>query len=197
LVARAYFALGDCVIEEPEPGDRKLDDAKTAFANLMQNFPQSGEALLARGKLADCYYQSAALDPAGAAEAYASAAQGYLELIKAPADVATRSEAEVSLAAVREKQAARSEGIEATRLLDEALKHYLNVFHGGNLTREGENASPFWANRAGIEAARLAETMALPERAANIYQSLATNFPASATAFRARAAQLRARFDPP
>jgi hypothetical protein len=147
--------------------------------------------MLARGKLADCYFQGARLDRAQAPAAYAKAAEQYLELMKPPADVAIRSEAEVSLGVVREKQAERAEGIEATKLLAEALDHYLNVFHGKNLTRSGEVASPFWVNRAGIEAARLAEAMREPERAVAIYDRLATNFPGSAAAFRKRADQLR------
>lgn len=105
------------------------------------------------------------------------------------ADVTARSQAEVGLATVLEKRSAAATGAERDTLLKESLGRLLGVFHGRN--RPGENASPFWLNRAGLEAARLAESLGLKEQAANLYESLARTFPTSAAAFRQRATQLR------
>src|SRR5690606_31805940 len=80
LVAQAYFAYGDCFIEDPESDD-KLSDAMSTFVRLIEQFPNTREALLARGKLADCHLQRASLDPGQAASAYANAEQLYLQLI--------------------------------------------------------------------------------------------------------------------
>jgi TolA-binding protein len=190
LVARAYFALGDAFLLDPESDD-KLTDAMNAFVYVIEKFPEHRESILAQGKLANCHLQRAELDPSQASAAYAEAARLYLEILKAPtADVATRSQAEVGLALVREKQAARATGAELEQLQKEALDRLLSVFHGGNL-RPGENASAFWLNRAGVEAARLAEGLGLREQSAAVYDTLAQTFPASAPAFQSRATQLR------
>lgn len=189
LVAQALFALGDCFIVEPESDDR-LSDAMTAFAKLIERLPESREALLAHGRLADCHLQRAALDPPQAAAAYTNAAQLYLHVLQAPqAPIATRSEAELALGVVREKQAAAAGPLQQD-LLKEALGHYLHVFHGRNL-RPGEEASPFWVSRSGLEAARLAEALGLRPQAAAIFDSLADRFPDAAPAFRDRARLLR------
>lgn len=190
LVAKAYFALGDAFLLDPESDD-KLTDAMNAFVYVIEKFPDSRESILAQGKLANCHLQRAELDPSQASAAYAEAARLYLEILKAAAaDAATRSQAEVGLALVREKQALRASGVDLEQLQKEALDRLLTVFHGGNL-RPGENASPFWLNRAGVEAARLAESLGWLEQSAAVYESLARTFPASAAAFQLRATQLR------
>ena len=190
LVARAYFALGDAFLLDPESDD-KLTDAMNAFVYVIEKFPDSRESLLAQGKLANCHLQRAELDPTQAVPAYTEAARLYLGILKTPnTDVPTRSQSEVGLALVREKQAIRAAGTDADTLRKEALDRLLSVFHGGNL-RPGEAASPFWLNRAGIEAARLAENLGLREQSAALYDALAKTFPTSATAFRQRAQQLR------
>ncbi|MBX3745359.1 MAG: tetratricopeptide repeat protein [Verrucomicrobiae bacterium] len=191
LVAQAWFAFGDCFIEEPE-SDSRLSDAMTAFTRLIEQLPHTREALLARGKLADCHLQSASLDPALAPAAYTNAALLYLDVLQAPnAPVSIRSQAEVGLGLVREKQAALLDPAPRQTRIEEALAHHLNVFHFRNL-RPGELASPFWVNRAGLEAARLAESLGRRDQASHVYETLAQTFPSSATAFRQRAAQLRA-----
>jgi TolA-binding protein len=195
LVAQAYFGLGDCFLLDPSDGDHKLNDAMTAFVAVIERFPDTREALLARGKLADCHLQRAALDSLQASAAYTNAAQLYKEVMAHAADTGVRSQAEVRLGVVLEKQAAQASGDDAHSLRKQALAHQLNVFHGRNL-RPGEKASPFWVNRAGVEAARLAEAIGLRPEAAGIYEKLAETFPASAAAFRQRGAQLRQSGDP-
>lgn len=194
LVARAYFALGDCFVAEPE-GDTPLADAMSAFAAVIDRFPDTREALLARGKLATCHLTRAEVDPSQAAAAYTNAARLYLEVIQSPTvGIAARSQAEVELGIVREKQAARATPAEREPRLKEALGHFLNVFHGKNLRASpAETATPFWMNRAGLEAARLAEAMGLRDQAANIFERLSETFPASAASWRQRIAQLRSK----
>ncbi len=192
LVAQAYFAYGDCFLAEPE-SDNRLTDAMAAFARVVDQFPQSREALLAQGKLAGCHLQRAELDPASSPASYALAAELYGRVIAAPqADVSARSQAELGLGLVAEKQAERTTEPGRTPLRQQALAQYLNVFHGRNL-RPGETASPSWTRRAGLEAARLSEALGLRDQAAALFESLATLFPASTNAFRQRAMHLRAR----
>ncbi|MCC6233831.1 MAG: tetratricopeptide repeat protein [Verrucomicrobiales bacterium] len=192
LVAQAYFAYGDCFLEEPESDDR-LTDSMAAFARIIDQFPQSREALLAQGKLAACHLQRAELDPASAAASYATAAELYARVLaSSQADVQARSQAELGLGLVTEKQAARAAEPERGPLQQRALSQYLNVFHGRNL-HPGETASPFWVRRAGLEAARLAESLGLRDQAASLFDSLGALFPASTNAFRQRAAHLRTR----
>ena len=182
----------DCLLQEPESDDKERD-AITAFATVIDKFPDSREALLARGKLANCYLARAELDPTQAAAAYTNAAAIYLGFANNKSvEVNIRSQAEVGLAQVREKQALRAIGEERDALYQQALGHLLNVFHGGNLA-PGESPSTFWLHRSGMDAARLAESMGLPEQAANLYDALARAFPASASVFQPRAAQLRGK----
>lgn len=54
-------------------------------------------------------------------------------------------------------------GAEREAFLKKSLARLLAVFHGGNL--RPNDAFPFWLNRAGLEAARLAEAMGLREQA--------------------------------
>lgn len=192
LVARAYFAFGDCLVLEPE-ANPPLADAMTAFDRVIQLFPQSPEALLARGRLADCHLQRATLDTANAANDYQAAADLYLALIAVPdADISTRSQAEVQLGLVRERQAAAAPDPERPELLRQALAHRLRVLHGANL-RPNESVAPFWVHRAGLEAARLAESLGQLDEAVQTYERLAQSFPAAATSLRQRAAQVRPR----
>jgi TolA-binding protein len=189
LVAQAYFALGDTFMAEPE-GDDRFTDAMTAFAAVIERFPGSDAALPARGRLANAHLQRAELDPAQAAASYTNAAALYREVMDSGADIGTRSQAELGLAAVREKQAALGPPEERARLLDAALDHQLNVLLGGNL-RAGEPAAAFWVNRAGLEAARLAEALGRRDVAVRALETLHRTFPAARGALEARLAQLR------
>lgn len=189
LVARAYFALGDAFLAEPE-GDDRFTDAMTAFATVVERFPDTPVALLARGKLANAHFQRAELDPERAAVSYTNAAALYLELVAGDAEIGARSQAEVGLGLVRERQAARAEGAEQAALRQQALDHFLRVLFGGNL-RPGEQASAFWVNRAGLEAGRLAETLGRREEAARILEALQKTFPAAAEALAVRVRELR------
>lgn len=189
LVAQAYFALGDSFLFEPE-GDDRFTDAMTAFATVLEKFPGTREALLARGKLANVHLQRAELDPARAAASYTNAAALYLEVMNSDADITVRSQAELGLGLVREKQAARAEGTDPMPLRQQALDHFLRVLLGGNL-RPGEETSAFWVNRAGLEAARLAESLGRREEAARILETVQRTFPAAAGALAARVHELR------
>lgn len=191
IVARAYFAYGDCFVQEPAEGDTQLTGAMAVFAALIDSFPGSREALLARGRLADCHLQRAASNPAEAPSALNNAAQNYqLVMQAADASVAVRSKAEVGLGQVLEKQAALANSGDRTARLQAALAHYLNVFHGGNLRGPEERVVPYWVHRSGLEAARLAESLGMRREAARLYEKLAATFPEAGKALRQRAAQL-------
>ncbi|MFN0068610.1 MAG: tetratricopeptide repeat protein [Limisphaerales bacterium] len=190
LAAQAYFALGDSFLFEPE-GDDRFTDAMTAFATVIEKFPGTREALLARGKLANAHFQRAELDPARAAASYTNAAALYLEVMGSDGGIAARSQAEVGLGLVRERQAAGAAEEDQAGLRQVALEHFLRVLFGGNL-RPGEPADAFWVNRAGLEAARLAESLGRREEAARILEALQKTFPAAAQALAVRVRELRA-----
>src|SRR6185503_9589260 len=130
-----------------------FSEAKEAFSRIPQLFPNSALVPAAWGRVGDCYLQLGRQD----SKLYDSAADAYREAIRSPtADVHIRSQAEVGLGIVLEKQAALRQPPDSKPLLVEARDRYLNVFNGANL-REHEKSSPFWVKEAGFAAARLAE----------------------------------------
>jgi hypothetical protein len=90
--------------------------------------------------------------------------------------VSIRSQAEVGLGKVLEKQAGLRQHPDNKPLLVEARDHYLNVFNGANLG-EDEKPSAFWVKEAGFAAARLAEDQQEWQVAANIYRRLSKLLP--------------------
>jgi tetratricopeptide (TPR) repeat protein len=172
LVAQALFAYGDATMQLESSGTNRpfanVEEAVRAFGKLQQLYPTNELAVLAWGRIGDCYLQLAAQDP----KYYDSSAQAYQKVIdNARADCSARSQAEVGLALVLDKQARRkpeAELIEARKL---ALEHYLNVVYGKNL-REGERVDPFWVKKAGLEATKLAEELQMWEQAVKLYEHL-------------------------
>lgn len=173
IIAEAWFAYGDTLISRPttdraNPQER-FERAITVFGRIVQDFPTNSLAPLALGRMADCHFQLGGTnDPTR----YEQAATNYLSVMNWPQlGAGPRSEAEVGLAAVLEKQAALKNGAERARLLTDALDHCLNVFYGKNL-RPGELAHPIWTYKAGSDAARLAEAMQKWRPAFEIYRGL-------------------------
>ena len=110
---------------------------------------------------------------------YEAAALAYQQVIDAAnAGTAARSQAEVGLAVVLDKQSAKSADPEQAQLQKRALEHYLNVTYEKNL-RDGEKADPFWVRKAGSEAAKLAEELQLWKQAADLYEYLIKLLPAA------------------
>ena len=89
-----------------------------------------------------------------------------------------RSQAEVKLAKVLEKQAALKSNPEQTQLLELSLNHYLNVVYGSNLL-EGEKLDLYWVQQAGLSAGNLAESLKQWEQAASLYKRLQDLLPTS------------------
>jgi TolA-binding protein len=168
IVAEAFFAYGDTLTLQAEnpPRLQKYSEAKEAFSRVKQLFPSSPLAPAAWGRIGDCYLQLAAQD----AKLYEAAAEAYREAMKSP-DVHIRSQAEVGLGKLLEKQAALRPAPENKPLLTEARDRYLNVLNGANLG-DDEKPSAFWVKEAGFAAARLAEDQQDWSVAANIYRRL-------------------------
>jgi TolA-binding protein len=175
MVAEAFFAYGDTLTLQAEnpPRLQKYSEAKEAFSRIPQLYPASPLAPAAWGRIGDCYFQLAGQD----SKLYEPAAEAYREAMKSPAaDIHIRSQAEVGLGKLLEKQAALRQPPENKPFLIEARDRYLNVFNGANL-REGEKPSPFWVKEAGFAAARLAEDQQEWDVAAKIYERLSKILP--------------------
>ncbi|MBU6399424.1 MAG: tetratricopeptide repeat protein [Verrucomicrobia bacterium] len=164
LLAEAYFYLGDTTVEAPARdaahATEKYKEAISSYSKIPLTNHLAPRAL---GRKADCYLQLSDYDRA--AEFYTEAMRSSL------ADVATRSQAEVGLGLVAEKQAPGRPAAEQSQLLGRALDHYLNVLYGTNL-RDGEKADPYWLGQAGLAAGRLLERQEKWDLAAKVYARL-------------------------
>jgi TolA-binding protein len=177
LVARALYALGDTTARSESTATNNplanFSQAINAFRKLQQLYPTNDLAILAEARVGDCYLQLAGAD----AQYYAAAATAYSNVLAAAASVAARSQAEVGLGLVREKQARLLPATEQAAARQAALEHYLNVAYERAL-RDGEAADPFWVKRAALEGARLAEELQLWPAAVALYEQLGRLLPA-------------------
>jgi hypothetical protein len=171
LVPEAFFALGDTRRNQdasPENPLQKFVDARDAYAKIPQRFPNSRLVPLAWGSIGDCSLQLAAKD----AKQYGNAIHAYGKVVtNVLADVSTRSQAEYGLARALELQASGKSPEESAALLKSAFEHYYNVVIGENL-RDKEESDPFWLEKAGLSAARVAEEQNQWSVAINIYERL-------------------------
>ena len=177
LVAEALFALGDTYTRQdldPSKPLSKFTLAKEAFDRIARLYPASPLTPAAWGRIGDCYLQLATQDQ----QLYEAAAEAYGRAMNLPnANIEVRSQAEVGLGIVREKQAAARTPPDNIAFLKTARDHYLNVLHGANLP-DGEQYSAHWAKEAGFSAARLAEEQREWDIAVNIYKRMASILPA-------------------
>jgi tetratricopeptide (TPR) repeat protein len=194
LQAEAYFFLGDTVVEGPSNKDStnpllKYTEAISIFSKIPPTNHLSPRAL---GRKADCYLQLATQDAAN----YEKAVEFYTASMTSPlADPSTRSQAEVGLGLALEKQAQEVKlAAEQSRLLDEALNHFMNVVYGPNL-RDGEHADPYWFGQAGLAAGRLLEKQQKWDLALKVYEHL-VEIPALRTAAQTKLAAVRSRMNP-
>lgn len=200
LLPDAYFALADTFIEYPETSATatnsidKYKEALVALEKIVTSYPTNRVAPMAWGRIGDCYFQRKPTDP----RFYKSAVDAYTNaMAHALADVGTRSQAEVGLALVLEKQAESASRTERQALLDQALNLYMNVVEGGNL-RDQEVADPFWVKKSAVEAARLAKDLQQWNVARNLYARLISLVPAMRPTWEARIEELlQARPEPP
>jgi TolA-binding protein len=177
LKPEAYFELGNTIMSEKASGaTNALDryrEAIVAFVKIPQFFPESPFTPLAWGQIGNCHLQLATLDPVE----FDRAAEAYSNAVTSPmASVNARANAEIGLANVSEKRAARATGPEKQELQDDALRRYFYVFEGRHL-REGETSDPALVKEAALAAARLAEEQGRWHVAASVYGRLMERLP--------------------
>lgn len=172
FVAQAFFDYGDAtttkVSAESEETESKFAEAIVIFSRIPQLYPTNDLVPLAWGRIANCYLQLGTTD----ANQFTNAFNAYLKVLDAPrAGISARSQAEVGIGDVLEKQTALKPADEQPPLLKQALDRYLNVALATNL-RGQELPDAFWVKRAGLDAARVAETLGEWQQAVNLYQRL-------------------------
>ncbi len=171
IAARAWFAYGDTLINWDLPQARPIDkfkQAKEAFSRIPLFYTNSPIVAAAWGRVGDCYLQMASQDP----KLYAEATNAYLQsMTNATSEISVRSQAECGLAKALELYGATLTPAENAGFRKAAFDHYYNVVIGENL-RDGEFPDPFWLERAGYEAVRIAENQKQWTIAIAIYQRL-------------------------
>ena len=192
FVAQAFYEYGDVTMRmeaaSTENAYTNFWRAIPIFSKIPQLYPTNGLVPLAWGQIGNCYMQLGSQD----ATWYTNALSAYQKVFDFPAaTVVARSQAEFGMAAVLEKQSLGLPVEQQKPLLKQAFDHYLNVALGVNL-KENEVSDPFWAAKAGREAARLAETLGEWQQAANLYQRLAEMFPPLKSQMEKKLARARA-----
>ena len=172
---QATIACGDSFAMRAEQGATNrpadLQEAISWFNTIPQTYPTHPLAPLAWGRVGDCSLQLGDSDPKFH-DYYAKAANAYQQVAGSPrASVAARSQATVGLGLVAEAMGKLKSGEEQAALLKQALNDYQDVFLG-NVLRDGELSDPFWVKKAGMEAARLAESLQQWRLAIDIYRKL-------------------------
>ncbi|MCS1407531.1 MAG: Outer membrane protein assembly factor BamD [Verrucomicrobia subdivision 3 bacterium] len=123
---------------------------------------------IARGRFGDALYFRSAFEDAIAP---------YTDVIKhSEADITTRSQAEVALGMVLDRQAEQVTGAASASLRNKALQHYLNIVYLRNL-RDGEVPDPYWLKEAGLKASALVEAEQDFETGIELYERLAELLP--------------------
>ncbi len=185
IVAEAWFVLGDVLIEQratsPTNALFNFSEALNAFERITRMGSTNRLEPLAWGKIGDCHFQLAAMDP----QSYDKATNAFhraLESKRTDVPAAARNQAEVGIALTLEKMAeTRPKDREA--LLKAALNHHLNVVYGQGTG--SEKPDPFWQKRAALAAGRLAELVA-SDGARELYERLATEIPAMKATWQAK-----------
>ncbi|MCX7721715.1 MAG: tetratricopeptide repeat protein [Verrucomicrobiae bacterium] len=196
LSAQALFAFGDALVQQaPAEVNRPLanyEEAIRVFSRLQRLYPGTELATLAGGRIGDCYLQLASQNPNYLTNAFIA----YRSVVDDPrARASARSQAEVGLGLVLDKQAEFVPPEDQARMRQRALEHYLRVVYQQNL-REGEQPDTFWIKEAGLRAVRLAEELQMWEQLAKdggICDYLGTVLPQNAQFFEARKARAKAR----
>jgi TolA-binding protein len=177
LTAQAMFAYGDTLMLLPAAeSNQSLVNFRKAiqvFSKLVQLYPDTRIALLAQGKIGDCYLQLGTADPGQ----YAYARNAYRQILASSlAKLPEFSQAEVGLGLALERESQLAEGTNAVALARSALDHYLNVVYGQH-QRADEPPDLFWMKRAGLEALRLTESLQAWEQVAKLCDTLGTLLP--------------------
>jgi TolA-binding protein len=174
LNMQALFAYGSALMQKESTDTNNplanFEQAIRVFKAICQSYPQTEQAALALGEIGDCDLQLTNYD--AAAGAYAQVTNLLV------ASVAARSQAQIGIGIVFEKRAAQATGENQIALLKQARDDYYDVFRGNNLRRdESEEADPFWQKKAGLETARLDESLQEWPQAVLIYQGMTNLWP--------------------
>lgn len=193
LKIQALFAYGDAVRRLPSTDTNtplaNFEEAARIFAKVLDLEPTNAAAARAWGEMGECYLQLAARDPAF----YMAASNAFHQALALPAaDLPTRCQAWMGLGLVNERLGARLDEPQRGHLLREAMDRYVDVLYGRPL-RPGESPDPFWTRRAGLEAARLAESLQEWRQALRIYERLRELLPPLQPALEKRMERLRER----
>jgi len=185
LVAQGWFALGDSAFLQFQgnpTNETYMDDAIAAISHLTNGAPTNILAAQAFGRLGDYYLQWAGLRHN--ANVFTNVVQMYQAVLSFPAtntDVATRSQAEVGLGQVAERQGKTAE----------ALDDYCKVLY----ELDPENFEPFWVEQAGIFAAHLCEEQQQWDKAVNIYKRILEAVPSLRGALEKKIASAQSHAD--
>jgi tetratricopeptide (TPR) repeat protein len=178
LAAQAFFALGDAAFLQFQANPTNvasLTDAINAVRSLTNGAPTNAIGVEALGRLGDYYMHYA--DLKSDTNVYASAAQMYQAILSLPGtnvSVAARSQAEVGLGLIAEKE----------HLPRVALEHYLRVLY----EYDPNNFDPYWVETAGEYAARLCEDLRQWDQAIKAYYRVLEAVPALAPVLEKRIA---------
>lgn len=176
IVAKAYFALGDCLMMQATLSTNaaaQYAEAAKAFRNITFLYGTNNVAPKAWGNLANCYLQLAQQGSELGSAYYNEATNAYYQVLNHPASsVSDRSQAEVGVGIVLRKIAdTLAAGRDRQALLDRSQTHFLKVLYEKNLIL-GQTPDPAWQKRAGIEAAQLCEANQDWKAALSIYERL-------------------------
>lgn len=177
VYVQALFAYGDTLVllgaADAAAAAANLREAIKVFSKLQSTFPEQPAAIEALGRIGDCYFQLGALDTNAAAASYGFATNAYQQVVNATlASEGARSQAEIGLGLVLERQAALPGVTNAAALQRRALDHYLNVVFAAT-----ERTDAQWVKKAGLEALRLSEAMGQWAQVARLADLLAEALP--------------------
>jgi TolA-binding protein len=192
LDAKALFLCGGAYMQMNSPDTNNplanFQLATNVFAQIVQMYPTNELSALAWGEIGDCDLQLTNFD--AATNAYAQAVSSSF------AKIGARSQAQIGWGIALEKEAALMTGNDRTNLLQLALNNYLDVLYGKNL-RDGEMPDAFWTEKAGLQAAALAETLGEWSQAVNLYQRLEELLPQLKDSLERKIKAVRENFPPP
>lgn len=166
---QATLAYGNVLVLQDSTN--KLGDymlATGVYDSIAERFPTNPVAVLALGEKASCLLQWARTAP----QFDAAALEFNKVLTNRLADATVRGIARVGLGVLLEKQAQQKTGADQQNFLRRAQDSYLDAFYYEKDLREGERPDPFWVQKAGLEAARMAETLQDWPQAIKIYERL-------------------------
>lgn len=172
LRVQGLFAYGGALmLWPPAPTSTNklanVEEARRIFGFVVQLYPTNELVAAAYGEIGNCELNLATKDSAY----YNMASNSYRQAMTYPAaSVAVRSQAQVGLAAVLEKQAALA-GVGAADLLKQGRENCLDVYFGKQL-RENETPDLFWQREAGMKAARFSESLNEWRQAIELYRDM-------------------------